>query len=222
MASVPESPLKINIQLLSPFLIGVFFLSLIEFTQVLEWLLVQPTVLVLIGLSILSSIVLLLSSSVVGHADRVAERIGQPYGTLILTAAVMTIELSLVASTMLTGESNPTLARDSMFSVVMITLTGVTGVSNVISALKRRDLLSNGVLDTTQLAAPNLLGALTYFDLISTMCVLALVIPNFSRSTSEANFSTPVNVVLTVVAIGVYAVFLTAQMGREPKNTKTS
>ena len=214
MASVPESPLKINIQLLSPFLIGVFFLSLIEFTQVLEWLLVQPTVLVLIGLSILSSIVLLLSSSVVGHADRVAERIGQPYGTLILTAAVMTIELSLVASTMLTGESNPTLARDSMFSVVMITLTGVTGVSNVISALKRRDLLSNGVLDTTQLAAPNLLGALTYFDLISTMCVLALVIPNFSRSTSEANFSTPVNVVLTVVAIGVYAVFLTAQMGR--------
>lgn len=214
MASVPESPLKIYIQLFSPFLIGVFFLSLIEFTQVLEWLLVQPTVLVLIGLSILSSIVLLLSSSVVGHADRVAERIGQPYGTLILTAAVMTIELSLVASTMLTGESNPTLARDSMFSVVMITLTGVTGVSNVISALKRRDLLSNGVLDTTQLAAPNLLGALTYFDLISTMCVLALVIPNFSRSTSEANFSTPVNVVLTVVAIGVYAVFLTAQMGR--------
>ena len=214
LASPSESPLKIDIQLLFPFLVGVFFLSLIELTQVLDWLLVQPTVLVLIGLAILSSVVLFLSSSVVVHADRVAERIGQPYGTLVLTAAVMTIELSLVASTMLTGESNPTLARDSMFSVVMITLTGVTGVSNVISALKRRDLLSNGVLDTSQLAAPNLLGALTYFDLISTMCVLALVIPNFSRSTSEANFSTPVNVVLTVVALGVYAVFLTAQMGR--------
>ena len=214
LASPSESPLKIDIQLLFSFLVGVFFLSLIELTQVLDWLLVQSTVLVLIGLAILSSVVLFLSSSVVVHADRVAERIGQPYGTLVLTAAVMTIELSLVASTMLTGESNPTLARDSMFSVVMITLTGVTGVSNVISALKRRDLLSNGVLDTSQLAAPNLLGALTYFDLISTMCVLALVIPNFSRSTSEANFSTPVNVVLTVVALGVYAVFLTAQMGR--------
>ena len=96
----------------------------------------------------------------------------------------MTIELSLVASTMLTGESNPTLARDSMFSVVMITLTGVTGVTNVISALKKRNLVFNGVLDASQLAAPNLLGALTYFDLISTTCVLALVIPNFSRSTS--------------------------------------
>ena len=206
--------MKFDIQLLFPFCIGGFFLFLIEFTNVLHWLLVQPTVVVLLGLLILSSVVLLLSLSVVDHADRVADRVGQPYGTLILTAAVMTIELSLVASTMLTGESNPTLARDSMFSVVMITLTGVTGVSNVISALKRRDLVSNGVLDTTQLAAPNLLGALTYFDLISTMCVLALVIPNFSRSTSEANFSMPVNVVLTVVAIGVYAVFLTAQMGR--------
>ena len=62
--------------------------------------------------------------------------------------------------------------------------------------------------------APNLLGALTYWDLISTMCVLALVIPNFSRSTTEANFSTPVNAVLSVVAFGVYAIFLTAQMGR--------
>lgn len=214
LASSSESPLKFDIQLLFPFLVGVFFLSLIELTQVLDWLLIQPTVLVLIGLVILSSVILILSSSVVVYADRVAERIGQPYGTLVLTAAVMTIELSLVASTMLTGESNPTLARDSMFSVVMITLTGVTGVSNVISALKRRDSLSNGVLDTSQLAAPNLLGALTYFDLISTMCVLALVIPNFSPSTSEANFSTPVNVVLTVVALGVYSVFLTAQMGR--------
>ena len=213
LASTSESALKFDIQSLFPFFIGGFFLFLIEFTHVLDWLLVQPTVVVLLGLSILSSVVLLLSFGVVGHADRVADRVGQPYGTLILTAAVMTIELSLVASTMLTGESNPTLARDSMFSVVMITLTGVTGVSNVISALKRRDLVSNGVLDTTQLAAPNLLGALTYFDLISTMCVLALVIPNFSRSTSEANFSMPVNVVLTVVAIGVYAVFLTAQMG---------
>lgn len=199
---------------LFPLLLGLISLIFIEFTGVLDWLLFQPTLIVISGLIVLSAIVLLLSTSVVSHADRVAELIGQPYGTLVLTAAVMTIELSLVASTMLTGEDNPTLARDSMFSVVMITLTGVTGLSNVIAALKRRNLFSNGVLDTSQMAAPNLLGALTYFDLISTMCVLALVIPNFSRSTSEANFSTPVNIVLSVVALGVYSIFVTAQMGR--------
>ena len=200
--------------LLLPILVGVAALASIEFSGVMGWLLVQPTAMVLTGLALLSGVVLLLSKSVASQADRVAELIGQPYGTLVLTAAVMTIELALVASTMLTGESNPTLARDSMFSVVMIALTGVTGLCNVVAALRRGTLCADGKVDKSQMAAPNLLGALTYFDLISTMCVLALVIPNFSRSTTQANFSTPVNVVLSFVAIGVYAVFLTAQMGR--------
>ena len=202
------------VRLLLPILIGLIALFSIEFSGVMAWLLVQPTGIVLAGLGLLSGVVLLLSKSVANQADRVAELIGQPYGTLVLTAAVMTIELALVASTMLTGESNPTLARDSMFSVVMIALTGVTGLCNVLAAVRRGALGRDGQVDTSQMAAPNLLGALTYWDLISTMCVLALVIPNFSRSTTEANFSTPVNVVLSVVAFGVYAIFLTAQMGR--------
>lgn len=199
---------------LSPLLIGIAALMAIEFSDLMVWLLGQPTVTVLSGLAVLSGIVLLLSKGVADQADRVAELIGQPFGTLVLTAAVMTIELALVASTMLTGEANPTLARDSMFSVVMIALTGVTGLCNVISALRQRgQLASSGHLDSSQMASPNLLGALTYFDLISTMCVLALIIPNFSRSTSEANFSEPVNVVLAIVAIGVYAVFISGQVG---------
>ena len=202
------------VRLLLPILIGLVALVSIEFSDVMAWLLVQPTSIVLAGLALLSGVVLVLSKSVANQADRVSELIGQPYGTLVLTAAVMTIELALVASTMLTGESNPTLARDSMFSVVMIALTGVTGICNVLAAVRRGTLGSDGQVDTSQMAAPNLLGALTYWDLISTMCVLALVIPNFSRSTTEANFSTPVNAVLSVVAFGVYAIFLTAQMGR--------
>ena len=202
------------VRLLLPILIGLSALFSIEFSGVMDWLLVQPTAIVLTGLGVLSGVVLLLSKSVAIQADWVAELIGQPYGTLVLTAAVITIELALVASTMLTGESNPTLARDSMFSVVMIALTGVTGLCNVLAAVRRGTVGSDGQVDTSQMAAPNLLGALTYWDLISTMCVLALVIPNFSRSTTEANFSTPVNVVLSVVAFGVYAIFLTAQMGR--------
>ena len=202
------------VRLLLPILIGLVALVSIEFSDLMAWLLVQPTSIVLAGLALLSGVVLVLSKSVANQADRVSELIGQPYGTLVLTAAVMTIELALVASTMLTGESNPTLARDSMFSVVMIALTGVTGICNVLAAVRRGTLGSDGQVDTSQMAAPNLLGALTYWDLISTMCVLALVIPNFSRSTTEANFSTPVNAVLSVVAFGVYAIFLTAQMGR--------
>ena len=199
--------------LLLPLLIGLGALAAIELGGTMTWLLVQPTATVLSGLVLLSSVVLLLSNSVAAQADRVAELVGQPYGTLVLTGAVMTIELALVASTMLTGEANPTLARDSMFSVVMIALTGVTGLCNVIAALRSRSFFVNGRLDSSQLAAPNRLGALTYFDLITTMCVLALVIPNFSPSTSEANFSPAENAVLAVVALGVYIVFITAQVG---------
>ena len=199
--------------LLLPLLIGLGALAAIELGGTMTWLLVQPTATVLSGLVLLSSVVLLLSNSVAAQADRVAQLVGQPYGTLVLTGAVMTIELALVASTMLTGEANPTLARDSMFSVVMIALTGVTGLCNVIAALRSRSFFVNGRLDSSQLAAPNMLGALTYFDLITTMCVLALVIPNFSPSTSEANFSPAENAVLAVVALGVYIVFITAQVG---------
>ena len=47
------------------------------------------------------------------------------------------------------------------------------------------------------------------------MCVLALVISNFSRTTTKVNFRTPVNAVLSVVAFGVYAILLTAQLGRD-------
>ncbi|MGB1775911.1 MAG: calcium:proton antiporter [Synechococcus sp.] len=211
-----EGPVVLSLKAsqLSPLLIGVAALVAIECSGLMSWLLGQSTVTVLSGLTVLSAIVLLLSKGVADQADRVAELIGQPFGTLVLTAAVMTIELALVASTMLTGEANPTLARDSMFSVVMIALTGVTGLCNVIAAWRQRGRLdSGGHLDASHMAAPNLLGALTYFDLISTMCVLALIIPNFSRSTSEANFSEPVNVVLAIVAIGVYAVFISAQVG---------
>ena len=150
------------VRLLLPILIGLFALGAIEFSGVMAWLLVQPTGTVLLGLTVLSAVVLMLSRSVANQADRVAELIGQPFGTLVLTAAVMTIELALVASTMLTGESNPTLARDSMFSVVMIALTGVTGLCNVLAAVRRGTLDGTGQVDTSQMAAANLLGALTY------------------------------------------------------------
>lgn len=199
---------------LAPLLLGLIALAGLEFTPVIDWLLVQETGLVLGGLGVLSVIVIVLSNNVAKHADDVAEVIGQPFGTLVLTGSVITIELALVASTMLKGESNPTLARDSMFSVLMIALTGVVGVCNIISAIRqgRIALADDGVIETNELAAANLVGSNTYFLMISTMGVLALIIPNFSPSTPAGNFSTPVNVVLSVVAVGVYAVFLTAQI----------
>ena len=104
----------------APLLIGIMALIGLETTNLLEWLLLQPALPVLTGLALLSLLVLLLARGVAHHADQLAEQLGEPLGTLVLTGSVIVIELALIASTMLTGESNPTLARDSMFSVLMI------------------------------------------------------------------------------------------------------
>src|SRR5215467_10643832 len=72
-----------------------------------------------------------LSSAVaaVHHADCLAIKCGEPYGTLILTLSVISIEVMMISAAMLHGANNPTLARDTMFAVVMIALNGLIGFS---------------------------------------------------------------------------------------------
>src|SRR5438477_12109973 len=65
--------------------------------------------------------------SVVRHADGLALKCGEPYGTLILTLSAITIEVVMISAAMLHGANNPTLARDMMFAVLMIALNGLVG-----------------------------------------------------------------------------------------------
>lgn len=74
----------------------------------------------------LFSVMLWLSFSVVRHADGLAVLLGEPYGTLILTLAVISIEVVMIAAVMVTGASNPTLARDTMFAVLTLVLPRFT------------------------------------------------------------------------------------------------
>jgi Ca2+:H+ antiporter len=162
---------------------------------------------VLLGLALLSSLVLLLATRVAYHADQMALRFGEPYGTLILTGSAIVVELALITSTMTTGEQNPTLARDSMFAVLMIALTGVKGTSIFLASQGQERQLDEPV-DASNLASMNLSGSSTYLSLITAISVLALVTPNFAHLTNEADFNSSVNVVLSVVAVGLYVVFL--------------
>jgi Ca2+:H+ antiporter len=131
-----------------------------------------------------------------------------------LTGSVIVIELALIGSTMLTGDQNPTLARDSMFSVLMIALTGITGLCmSLTTRMQKKKQKPNAPMRVEDLAAPNLPGAMVYYNLISTMSVLVLIIPNFSTDTDQGNFSLPLNIVLSVVALVVYGLFLSNQMG---------
>ena len=197
----------------TPLLIGLLTLIGLETTQLLDWLLLQPALPVLTGLALLSLLVLLMARGVAHHADQLAEQLGEPLGTLVLTGSVIVIELALIASTMLTGESNPTLARDSMFSVLMIVLTGVKGMTLIVAARVQRQGRTQP-MQPEDLAAVNQSGSSAYINLITTISVLALVLPNFSQDSLEANYSLPINWLLTFVSISLYGIFLRGQAGR--------
>ena len=197
----------------TPLLIGLLTLIGLETTHLLDWLLLQPALPVLTGLALLSLLVLLMARGVAHHADQLAEQLGEPLGTLVLTGSVIVIELALIASTMLTGESNPTLARDSMFSVLMIVLTGVKGMTLIVAARVQRQGRTQP-MQPEELAAVNQSGSSAYINLITTISVLALVLPNFSQDSLEANYSLPINWLLTFVSISLYGIFLRGQVGR--------
>ena len=197
----------------TPLLIGLLTLIGLETTHLLDWLLLQPALPVLTGLALLSLLVLLMARGVAHHADQLAEQLGEPLGTLLLTGSVIVIELALIASTMLTGESNPTLARDSMFSVLMIVLTGVKGMTLIVAARVQRQGRTQP-MQPEDLAAVNQSGSSAHINLITTISVLALVLPNFSQDSLEANYSLPINWLLTFVSISLYGIFLRGQVGR--------
>jgi Ca2+:H+ antiporter len=108
------------------------------------------------------------SMSVVRHADGLAEILGEPYGTLILTLSVAAIEIMTLGIVMTTGKPNPALARDTMFSFVIIVLNGLIGLSLILGALRYKE------------QDYNLRGANAYLSVIVSLAVFGLVVPNFT------------------------------------------
>jgi Ca2+:H+ antiporter len=147
-------------------------------------------------------IILWSAVSVVRHADCLAVRLGEPYGTLILTLSAITIEVVMISTAMLHGENNPTLGRDAIFSVVMIALNGFVGLSLLIGGLRHREQYYN------------LLGVNSYLNVIMTLAVLGLVLPNFTTTTGGPTFSIAQQIFLIVVSLLLYAIFLLIQTMR--------
>jgi len=140
--------------------------------------------------------------SVVRHADRLAIKCGEPYGTLILTLSAITIEVMMISAAMLHGKNNPTLARDMMFAVIMIALNGLIGLSLLLGGLRHHE------------QHYNLQGASAYLNTIMALSVLGLVLPNFTTSLSGPRFSTEQEIFLAVTSISLYAIFLLIQTMR--------
>ena len=79
--------------------------------------------------AVIFAVMLWLSFGVVHHAECLAVKLGEPYGTLILTLSVVSIEVVMICALMPSGSENPTLARDTMFLVLMIVLNGMLGIT---------------------------------------------------------------------------------------------
>jgi Ca2+:H+ antiporter len=139
---------------------------------------------------------------VVRHADAVAEKLGEPYGTLVLTFSVIIIEVALLAAIMLHGQNNPTLARDVMFATLMIVLNGMVGTALLIGALRYWE------------QECNLTGARSFLVVMSALSIVALVLPKFTE-TAPSPVEAPGKAVLFIaITVLFYAVFIFIQTMR--------
>ena len=153
-------------------------------------------------------VMMCLSFGVVRHADCLAIILGEPYGTLILTLAVISIEVIMISAVMLTGENNPTLARDTMFSVLMIVLNGMLGLTLLIGGLRHHE------------QEYNLSGAKAYLGVLFPLAVLGLVVPRFTTSAPGGQVSTLMAIYLVIMSAGLYSVFLLIQTMRHSQYFK--
>jgi len=154
----------------------------------------------LVGIFVLLFGVILWSAiCVVRHADCLAIRLGEPYGTLILTLSAISVEVMMISTAMLHGDNNPTLGRDAIFAVVMIALNGLVGLSLLLGGLRYRE------------QHYNIYGVNAYLNVIMALSVLGLVLPNFTTSTSGPTFSTEQEIFFATVSVLLYGIFLLIQ-----------
>jgi Ca2+:H+ antiporter len=137
---------------------------------------------------------------VLRHAEAVAHRLGEPYGTLVLTLSVTIIEASLIISMMLHGANNPTLARESVFSTVMIVCAGVVGLCLTLGGwrhghqeLKRQ-------------------GTSAFLAMLIAMTGFTLVLPNYTLASDPGTFSTFQLGFVSLLGLLLYLSFVAGQM----------
>ena len=135
----------------------------------------------------------------VHHAEVIALRVGEPFGTLILALAVTVIEVSLIVTLMFSGgHATSALARDTVFATVMIVCNGVVGLCLLLGAWRHKVLIFR--VDGT---TPTL-------SVLAVLSTLVLVLPKFTTSTSDATLSNTQLAFAGVVSLLLYIVFVFA------------
>ena len=156
-----------------------------------------------------ASIMVLLAALLVGaiisavhHAEVVAGRVGEPFGSLVLAVAVTIIEVGLILSMMASGKGSSTLARDTVFAAVMITINGIMGLSLLVSTARH---------STSRFSALGSGGALATITALAGIC---LVLPSFTTSDPDPAYTPSQLAFAAIASLALYAIFVSSQTGR--------
>jgi Ca2+:H+ antiporter len=143
--------------------------------------------------------------SAVHHAEVLALRLGEPIGSILLTVAVTVIEVGLIISIQLSDAPNSgSVARDTVFSALMIVLNGVVGLCLVLGANRHRE-------QNFQLQ-----GAVAALTVLGTLAVLSLVLPNHTAAAPGPFYAPAQLVFVAVVSVALYLTFVFVQTVRHP------
>jgi len=168
-------------------------------TLALVWGRELPAVGVVVVAAVLVGAVL----AAVVHAEVVAHRVGEPLGSLVLAVAVTVIEVGLVVTLMASGGPQAaTLARDTVFAAVMITLNGIVGLALLVGAFR---------FDTIHFNAEGTGAALAT---VASLATLSLALPTFTASTPGPQFNGPQLVFAALASLILYGSFVLNQTGR--------
>lgn len=139
----------------------------------------------------------------VHHAEVVALRVGEPFGSLILALSVTVIEVGMIVVLLLESpETNQNLARDTVFAAVMITTNGIVGIALLVKTLRQREAIFN---------AQGVGGALAA---LATLSILSLVLPSVTTSSPGPTFTTAQLIFAAVVSLLLYVSFVAVQTVR--------
>jgi len=182
--------------------------------KILQWSYIAPVIVWIFYLvapvgnnlfiNLLAMVVLIVGVlSAVHHAEVVAHRVGEPYGTIILAVAVTLLEASIIVSLMLTGGAGAdTYARDTLFAAVMLILNGILGISMLFGALQFKEQAFETKSVTIALVS------------LVSILVLTLVLPNYTTSVTGPAYSAPQLIAVAVCCVVIYVAFLFTQTVR--------
>ena len=159
---------------------------------------VATPVLLILGLILIATVF-----AAVHHAEVVALRVGEPYGSLILALAVTVIEVGMIVVLMIDSpETTKNLARDTVFTAIMITTAGMIGGAILIKSLRRK---------VATFSPEGVVGALAA---LASLSILSLVLPSFTTSTPGPTFSATQLLFAAVASLVLYLTFVGMQTVR--------